>query len=154
MVLLADLSRVNGNAHEDSKTGRDRIRTDDDMGAVKGAFQVKKMGFENLYFLIFGREYARYADFFESGRTEHFLEMIYERFDYFIIAAPSAFGFSKSRAFCSKVDGIVMVILSGKTRRQIAIKAKEAMEGAGGKLLGVVLNRRKHYIPQSIYKRL
>ena len=154
MVLLMDLHGGNSYPHERSETDRPQVFTDDDIGEEKGAFQVKKMGPGNLYFLVFGRENGKYAQFFESDRIDRFIKMVYKRFDYLVIAAPSASGSSKARAFCAKVDGIVMVILSGKTRQQIAIKAKETMEDAGGKLLGVVLNRRKYYIPESIYRRL
>lgn len=154
MVLLMDLNGGNSNPHESSETDRPQVLTDDDIGEEKGAFQVKKMGPGNLYFLVFGRENVKYTEFFEAERIDRFLKMVYKRFDYLIIAAPSVSGSSKARALCAKVDGIVMVILSGKTRQQIAIKAKETMEDAGGKLLGVVLNRRKYYIPESIYRRL
>jgi len=154
MVLLIDLNGVNIHSHEASKTDRPQVPTDDDIGVEEEVFQVKKVGPGNLYFLVFGRENVKYTEFFESDRIDRFLKMVYKRFDYLIMAAPSVSGSSKARAFCAKVDGVVMVILSGKTRRQIAIKAKEGMEDAGGKLLGVVLNRRKYYIPESIYRRL
>ena len=154
MVLLMDLNGGDFNPHESSKTDRPQALTDDDIGEEQGAFQIKKMGPENLSLLIFDRKSIKYTEFFEPDRIDRFLKMAYKRFDCLIIAAPSASGASKALAFYAKVDGIVMVILSGKTRRQIAIKAKEAIGDAGGKLLGVVLNRRKYYIPESIYRRL
>ena len=49
---------------------------------------------------------------------------------------------------------MVLVLEAGKTRKQVAVRAKQELEEAGGKLLGVVLNRRKFYIPEWIYKRL
>ena len=41
---------------------------------------------------------------------------------------------------------------AGKTREQVAVWAKKELEEAGGKVLGVVLNKRKYYIPEWIYK--
>jgi Mrp family chromosome partitioning ATPase len=55
---------------------------------------------------------------------------------------------------CPKVDGVIMVITAGKTRRQVAQRVKKEIEDAGGRILGVVINRRKYYIPAWIYKRL
>ena len=52
------------------------------------------------------------------------------------------------------MDGVVIVIEAGKTREQVAVRAKKELEEAGGKVLGVVLNKRKFYIPEWIYKRL
>jgi Mrp family chromosome partitioning ATPase len=46
------------------------------------------------------------------------------------------------------------VIEAGKTRKQVALRAKEDLEQAGGNLLGVVMNKRKYHIPDWIYKRL
>jgi len=144
MVLLMDLN---------VETDRSQVLTDDGFGEGQRAFRVKKVGPGNLYLLVSGRENGKYGEFLESDRIDQFLKMIYEKFDYLIIADHSVSGSSKACALWSKVDGIIMVILSGKTRRQIAIKAKETMEDTGGKLLGVVLNRRKYYIPESIYRR-
>ena len=53
-----------------------------------------------------------------------------------------------------KVDGVILVVESGRTRRPTAIKAKKELEQAGAKIIGVILNRRKYYIPEWIYKRL
>jgi Mrp family chromosome partitioning ATPase len=55
---------------------------------------------------------------------------------------------------CGKVDGVVMVIESGKTRKQVALRAKKDIVEAGGKVLGVVLNKRRYHIPKWIYRRL
>jgi Mrp family chromosome partitioning ATPase len=49
---------------------------------------------------------------------------------------------------------VILVVESGKTRRQVALTAKRKLEGAGGKILGVVLNKRRYYIPEFVYKRL
>jgi Mrp family chromosome partitioning ATPase len=46
------------------------------------------------------------------------------------------------------------VVGAGRTRRQVALKAKQALEEAGGRVLGIVINRRKYPIPEWIYKRL
>jgi len=71
-----------------------------------------------------------------------------------ILDAPPVPIFSEFRVLCRKVDGVVLVILSEKTRKQVAQKAKREIEEAGGHILGVVLNKRKYYIPKWLYKRL
>jgi|GEM_PF-975845 len=153
-VLLMDLDGDSSVPYEGSEKDCSQVPAADDSGKDQGLFRIKKMGPGDLYALVFGEDHVNYDAFFESDRIDRFLAMAYKRFDCLIMAAPSISGSSKARAFCEKVDGIVMVILSGKTRRQIAIKTKEVVEDTRGKLLGVVLNRRKYYIPKSIYKRL
>lgn len=153
-ILLLDLDGDSPVPYEGSEKDCSHVPAADDSGKDQGLFRIKKMGPGDLYALIFGEDHVNYDAFFESDRIDRFLALAYKRFDCLIMAAPSISGSSKARAFCGKVDGIVMVILSGKTRRQIAIKTKEVVEDTRGKLIGVVLNRRKYYIPKSIYKRL
>ncbi|MFB3123892.1 MAG: cobalamin biosynthesis protein CobQ, partial [Candidatus Binatia bacterium] len=69
-----------------------------------------------------------------------------------VLDAPSVHGFAECRVLCAKVDGVVLVVESGRTRRQVAFNAKKQLEEAGGKLLGVVLNKRRYYIPEFIYR--
>ena len=71
-------------------------------------------------------------------------------YDHVVLDAPPFLGIPECRVLCAKVNGVVLVIESGRTRRQVALSAKKQLEGAGGKLLGVVLNKRKYYIPEYI----
>lgn len=57
-------------------------------------------------------------------------------------------------AIASKVDGVILVVEAEKTRWQTVKQAKESISRVGGNILGVVLNKRRYYIPQSIYKYL
>ena len=63
-------------------------------------------------------------------------------------------GKGKDDTLFAKVDGVVLVLESGKTRQQVSLEAKKQLEEAGGTILGVVLNKRKYYIPDWIYRRL
>jgi Mrp family chromosome partitioning ATPase len=49
-------------------------------------------------------------------------------------------------------QGTVMIVESEKTRWQVAEKIKSNIEKIGGKVIGIFVNKRKHYIPQFIYK--
>ncbi|MGA2403210.1 MAG: CpsD/CapB family tyrosine-protein kinase [Syntrophobacteraceae bacterium] len=57
-------------------------------------------------------------------------------------------------AIASKVDGVVLVVEAEKTRWQTVRAARNSISSVGGSILGVVLNKRRYYIPQSIYKYL
>jgi Mrp family chromosome partitioning ATPase len=52
------------------------------------------------------------------------------------------------------VDGVVLVVQSGRTKRQVVQRAMAMIGQFGGTLLGVVLNRKKYHIPEFIYRRL
>jgi len=47
-----------------------------------------------------------------------------------------------------------LVVQAGETRRELVLDAQEQMIHAKVNLLGVVLNRRKYYIPDFLYKNL
>jgi Mrp family chromosome partitioning ATPase len=51
-------------------------------------------------------------------------------------------------------DSCLLVVEAGRTRVPVVRRAMEEIEAAGGKLQGLVLNKRKHYIPSWIYRRL
>jgi len=91
---------------------------------------------------------------FQSKAFAQVLTMVSERFDYVILDAPPLQGFSEGLVLSGKVDGVILVIEAGKTRERDAIWAKKRIEEVGGKLLGVVLNKRKFYIPEWIYRRI
>ncbi len=119
-------------------------------GLVK--FKFKKVLDEKLYAFTCGKRGS--VGQFEARRFEALMEAAREHFDYTILDSAPITGCSESQAICSRVDGVLLVIEAGKTRRQVAMRAKKELEDAGGRLLGVVLNRRKYYIPEWIYKRL
>jgi Mrp family chromosome partitioning ATPase len=77
-----------------------------------------------------------------------------EGHDFIVLDGPPIYGSAECRILCNRVDGVVLVIEAGKTRRHAAASAKDQVEKAGGRLLGVVINRRRYYIPEFIYKRL
>jgi len=114
----------------------------------------KKVGHGDLYVIPSGGKHSGPLTLFESKRFDDFLKKVRKDFAYVILDAPPVNSYSEPRVIGTKVDGVILVIESGKTRKQVAIRAKQELEEAGAKVLGVILNRRKHYIPEWIYKRL
>lgn len=54
----------------------------------------------------------------------------------------------------SALDGVVIVVEAGKSRRPAVRYGVEQIVAQGGRVLGVVLNRRRFYIPAFLYQRL
>ena len=154
-VLIMEVNLRTPSLHETFKTGQ-VINLED---ILKGKFKLEppihKVGPGELYITAFsGKLFAGHVSFFESDEFDEFFREMLEKFDYVILDSPPALIFSEFRVLCSKADGVVLVVNSEKTRRQVALKAKNELEDAGAKLLGVVLNKRKYYIPNCIYKKL
>ena len=52
----------------------------------------------------------------------------------------------------SHVDGVVLVVEADQTKREQILRARQAIEMAGGSLLGMVLNKRRHLVPDWLYR--
>jgi protein-tyrosine kinase len=92
--------------------------------------------------------------FFDSPRVATLLEELKDEFDVIAVDAPSSTVSADGLALSAKVDGVVIVVEAEETRWQVVQSIKERITKRGGKVLGVVLNKRRHYIPHWIYKRL
>jgi capsular exopolysaccharide synthesis family protein len=123
-------------------------------GKNRPDYSLKKAAAENLLVVTIGNKPRGSKGLFDSQRFWEFLKTMRAEFDYVILDGPPLHSCSESKAICGKVDGVVMVVASGKTRKQVALRAKKDISEAGGKLLGVVLNKRKYHIPEWVYSRL
>ncbi len=74
-------------------------------------------------------------------------------FDYMILQGSSCLG-SEGSLLGSLCDGLVLIVQANNTRRATAQKAKQALDAASVRLLGVVLSERTFPIPEGIYKRV
>jgi len=90
----------------------------------------------------------------EFARGGRFWEPLRERFDLIIVDSPPATRFSEGPGMVSMVDGVVLVVEAEKTPWRVALSVKERIESHGGKILGIVFNKRKYYIPNWLYKRI
>ena len=115
---------------------------------------IKKVGHGEFYLIPCGEKNSEPMNLFESIRFDKTLKFLRDKFDYVIIDTPPVNSYAESMVIAAKVDGVILVLESDKTRQPVAIRAKQEMEKAGANLLGVILNKRKHYIPEWIYKRL
>ena len=153
-VLLIEANLRNPSLHEVFHVDPDLSLSGFSTTGNKAASGIKKVGPENLYVVTPGSKFAGPVSLFESQRFWEFLKTMRTEFDYVVLDGPPLPSFSESKVICNKVDGVVMVIESGKTRKQVALRAKKDVEQAGGTVLGVVINKRKYHIPKWIYRRL
>jgi len=89
-----------------------------------------------------------------SPRAEGFWVKLKQRFDLVLVDSLPAAVSSDGLAISSKVDGVILVMEAETTRWPVAENLKDAIIRSGGKVLGVVFNKRRYYIPGFIYKRL
>jgi hypothetical protein len=61
---------------------------------------------------------------------------------------------SEAPLFCGLCDAAVLLLTAGRTRRDVALRAKQILQHFDVKLLGTVLVDRSFPIPESLYRRL
>lgn len=82
------------------------------------------------------------------------LEQLRGRYDVILVDAP-AFGASSDAILLSQhVDGFVLIVEAGKTRHQAVRQYVSQIEAQQGRVFGVILNKRRLYIPGFIYRKL
>jgi Mrp family chromosome partitioning ATPase len=75
-------------------------------------------------------------------------------YDAVVIDAPPVVLAPETPPIAPLVDGVVMVVWSRKTKRETVQRSIQLLRQFDGRVLGVVLNRKRYHIPEFIYRRL
>jgi protein-tyrosine kinase len=90
---------------------------------------------------------------FYSPQITSFWDSLRKSYDLVLIDAPPAEESPDGIEIARRVDGVVLVVEAEKTRWQVVDNLKGKIEHCGGNILGVVINKRRFYIPENIYRR-
>lgn len=96
-------------------------------------------GVENLSLLPSGPKPPNPADLLGSRRVDQVISSLSERADIVLIDAPPVIGVTDAAVLGAKVDGVLLVISAGNTRREHAERAKELLEKARVRIIGATL---------------
>jgi protein-tyrosine kinase len=102
---------------------------------------------ENLFVLTSGQISFSPTEVFEGEAIDQLVSWLKEKFEFIIFDSAPACEFPDCYALAPKVDSIILVTQAEETSIQDAQRAKWNLEQAGGRILGVVLNREKDYTP-------
>ncbi|WP_434169700.1 CpsD/CapB family tyrosine-protein kinase [Peribacillus frigoritolerans] len=94
----------------------------------------------NLDILTSGPIPPNPSELLNSKAIETAIDELKGTYDYIIFDTPPVLVVPDSQIVANKCDGVIMVVASGKTNKQSAVKAKELLVKANTSLLGVVLN--------------
>lgn len=81
------------------------------------------------------------AELLGSKIMKHFIEVLSEQFDVIIFDTPPIVAVTDAAILAQEVDGVILVLASGKVKKEYAKRAKELLDQVGAKLLGAVLNK-------------
>jgi len=98
---------------------------------------------DNLYLMPSGLIPPNPSELLASNRMKQLLEDLKASFDMVIIDTPPLLAVADAQIVSTRVDGVVMVVDSGKVKINMAQKAKEKLDLVNARVLGVVLNNIK-----------
>ena len=115
---------------------------------------IQKSQSNELDVLHAGRQDATVIQLHLNAVFPRMLEEALKSYDTVIIDAPPVISSPETPPMTGFVDGVVIVVQAGKTKREVVVRALQSIANFKGRVLGIVLNRKRYYIPGFIYKRI
>ncbi len=126
--------------------------TENDVSKIEEELTVKIQDTEvqNVYLLTSGPIPFNPSELLGTANIEFLLNLLKKEFDLIIIDTPPASIITDALIFANKVDYMFIVAASRKTKKELLLNTKKAIESVGGKIPGIILNqisteRRKEY---------
>lgn len=141
LIVDADLRkpRLHRVFQVDNHAGLTTALISDEIGRMNGS--LKEAGIPNLRILASGPRPPNPSELLSSERMGAMIGQLSREADVVLLDTPPCLAVSDAAVLASKVDGILLVLEAGKTRREAALRAKETLEQVGGRILGVVLTK-------------
>lgn len=98
------------------------------------------VGIENLQVLPAGPLPPVPADIIGSQRMTDIIGVLKARASYILFDSPPVLAVTDAALLGSRLDGVLLVVRSGHTRREHTARAKEALERVHARILGAVLS--------------
>jgi len=102
---------------------------------------------ENLKIITSGKDIISPMRLLSSERAKEILDECKSQFDLIICDTPPIIAVHDAEVLVPYVDGVLLVVLAGKTFQQVVMRAIEVLKEAQANVLGVVLNDMKGMLP-------
>jgi capsular exopolysaccharide synthesis family protein len=139
-VILVDADLRRPTLHQifglGNETGLTTVMVDD---AALADPPLQETGVEDLSVLTSGPLPPNPADLMDSRRMEEVVAALAERADQVFFDTPPVVAVTDAAVLSTKVDGVLLVISAGKTRREYARTAVHRLEQIKARLVGTVL---------------
>lgn len=94
----------------------------------------------NLKLLTSGQLPPNPSELLGSRRMDEIIAALLTRADVLLFDAPPIIAVTDAALLSAKVDGVLLIVSAGKTKREHARKARELLEKVNARLIGTVLN--------------
>ena len=125
---------------------------------LSGSLQLKdalvKTEIANLTVLPAGQASANPNELLASDKMKTVLAELKTQFEAIILDTPAVIPYADPRILGKLVDGVILVIRAGKTRREVVTRAESVLKSVGVNILGYVLTGVEYHIPEYIHRHL
>ena len=111
----------------------------DAMMAAAGELPLQKTAVENLWLLSSGPKPPNPADLLGAERMAQIIDQLTEQADIVLFDAPPVMAAADAAILGARVDGVLLVIQAGKTRRDHSERARETLEKSRAHVVGAAL---------------
>jgi len=150
---------IDGNP--DHPSLHDMFRVDASPGMADFLFEDRTLGevlhasdMKHLFLMTLGTSEESFLSLFNPLRIRRMLKFLQKPFQAVVFDGPSIFGPADPELIASCFSEVLLVVDSGHTRWEVVETAVEQLAEGGAGPTGVILNRRKHYIPRKIYDKM
>jgi non-specific protein-tyrosine kinase len=141
-TILVDCDLRRPSLHEllglDLEPGLTNVMLDEN-----GEINLQKTQVDGLQLLASGPKPPNPADLLGSQKIDQVIARLEKMADIVLFDAPPIIAVTDAAVLGAKVDGVLMVISVGKTRREHAERAKETLEKANVRIVGAALTNAK-----------
>ncbi|MGD8857897.1 MAG: polysaccharide biosynthesis tyrosine autokinase, partial [Chloroflexota bacterium] len=109
------------------------------LAAMKRAIQPTQV--EGLHLLTSGPIPPNPSELLGSAKMEMTINTLARQYDYVVIDSPPVLAVTDAAVLSRRVEGVLLVVDAGKTRRGHLRQAVQQLEAANAHIMGVVLNR-------------
>jgi capsular exopolysaccharide synthesis family protein len=108
----------------------------------------------NLTVLPAGHASANPNELLNSEKMKEILAELKPQFEIIVLDAPAVIPYADPRILGKLVDGVVIAVRAGKTRREVVARAESILKSVGVNILGYVLTGIEYHIPEYIHRHL
>jgi polysaccharide biosynthesis transport protein len=117
---------------------------------------IQSLNIPSLSLLPSGPTPPNPANLIGSEKMHKMLDVLTQHYDYVVIDSPPMISIADAVILSTIVDGVVIVVRSGKSSQEVVRRARHELTGVGSNIIGVVLNglnlKREGYYGYQYYK--
>lgn len=141
-VILVDADMRRPTQHRifglENQVGLSNLLEGDDVSLEE---VVQTMSISDLSVITSGPTPEHPSDLIGSKRMDDLIEWLQQYADMVVFDSPPVMAVADAAILASRLDGVLLVVDAGHTRRGAARRSKESLDSVGAHLLGVAVNR-------------